>query len=303
MADRLVVLTYHRVLENRDPLRAGEADLEMFTQQIESTARWFNVLPLREAAQRWQQATLPPRAVAITFDDGYRDNFELARPVLEKAGVSATFFIATGFLDGGCMWNDIVIDALARTRLHAFDGADYGVGRLELASPESRAAAVRDLLAKLKYLELEARVQRARELAARLEVTPPTDLMMTSEQVRSLAQRGFEVGAHTVNHPILSSLPAEKARGEIAGSKRVLEDLTGGEVALFAYPNGRPGDDYGERECNITRDAGFLAAFSTRAAVVDRTAKAFELPRVAPWDRSGLKHAARVLRAAWLGKI
>jgi peptidoglycan/xylan/chitin deacetylase (PgdA/CDA1 family) len=223
--------------------------------------------------------------------------------VLTKVGVPATFFIATGFLNGGCMWNDVVIDSVARTRRSSFECVDPQLGTLDLSSTAARLAAITRLLASLKYVEQGARARRAAELARALDVEPQRTLMMSTDHVRDLIASGFDIGAHTVNHPILSSLDAATARREVAESKRMLERVLGREVRLFAYPNGRPGDDYGQRECDIVQDAGFLAAFSTRAAVVDETAKVFELPRIAPWDRSGIKHCARLLWAAWTGRV
>ena len=109
---RLSVLIYHRVLAAPDLLRPWEPDRDRFRRQMELLASNFKVLNLGEAVQRLAEGRMPPRAACVTFDDGYADNAAIARPVLEELQLPATFFIATGYLDGGRMWNDTVIESL-----------------------------------------------------------------------------------------------------------------------------------------------------------------------------------------------
>ena len=106
---------------------------------------WFNVLPLALAVERLRQGDLPARALAITFDDGYADNAEVAAPILERLGLPATFFVTTGFLQGGCMWNDRVIEALRNCAADELDLSELGLGTLDLqprrSTPGSDAGA------------------------------------------------------------------------------------------------------------------------------------------------------------------
>jgi len=105
----------------------------------------------------------------------------------------------------------------------------------------------------------------------------------------------MEIGGHTVNHPILALLSEKEARAEIGDGKRRLEEITGGPVTLFAYPNGKPGQDYGPRDVDLVRQAGFTAAVSTMGGVARRGSDPFQLPRFSPWDRSPRRLAARLL--------
>jgi peptidoglycan/xylan/chitin deacetylase (PgdA/CDA1 family) len=100
---RLSILIFHRVLARPDPLSPDEPDVVEFEAQMRWVRSWFNVLPLGAAIDRLYAGTIPPRALAITFDDGYADNEELAAPILARLGLSATFFISTGYLGGGIM--------------------------------------------------------------------------------------------------------------------------------------------------------------------------------------------------------
>ena len=105
-------LIFHRVLTAPDPLLPDEPTAAEFEQRMRWVQRYFNVLPLAEAVARLQSRTLPARSLAITFDDGYADNEQIAAPILTKLGLPATFFIASGYLDGGRMFNDSIIAAL-----------------------------------------------------------------------------------------------------------------------------------------------------------------------------------------------
>ena len=114
---RLSVLIFHRVLPEPDPLFPDEMHARRFDVLCGWLTSWFKVLPLDEAVARLKAGTLPARAVCITFDDGYADNHHVALPILRRHGLVATFFIATGFLDGGRMWNDTVIEAIRACKM------------------------------------------------------------------------------------------------------------------------------------------------------------------------------------------
>src|SRR5690242_15121760 len=102
----LSILVYHRVVAEPDPLVPEQVCAREFDLQLTVLGRWFTVLSLREAAARLRSGTLPMRSACVTFDDGYADNATIALPILRRRGVPATFFLATGFIDGGRMWND-----------------------------------------------------------------------------------------------------------------------------------------------------------------------------------------------------
>ena len=109
---KLSILIFHRVLPETDPLFPDEPDALRFDQVMGWVKTWFNVIPLDAAVDSLKARNLPARALAITFDDGYADNRTVALPILKRHGLSATFFIATGYLNGGRMWNDTIIEAI-----------------------------------------------------------------------------------------------------------------------------------------------------------------------------------------------
>lgn len=303
---RLSVLVFHRVLPGPDPLYPEAMDAARFTEICQWVASMFSVLPLEAAVGRMRAGTLPERALAITFDDGYADNRHVAMPILQSFGLPATVFVTTGFVDGGCMWNDIVIEAFRRTAHSAVDLQDLlpeaGAKAFPLGSVLQRRIALEGVIAAVKYFEVERRLDLVRRIAERLEVKVPTDLMMTSSEVAELRGGGLQVGAHTVTHPILAKLSRDDMHHEMKQSKDFLERLLGERVGMFAYPNGIPGHDYDERAVALAREVGFDAAVTTARGAASRRSDLFQIPRFTPWDRTPLRFGARMLSTLWTSR-
>ncbi|MCX7240976.1 MAG: polysaccharide deacetylase family protein [Burkholderiales bacterium] len=292
---RLSVLIFHRVLPEVDPLFPSEPDVRRFDQIVGWVSRWFEVLPLETALRQLHDGALPARAAAITFDDGYADNATHALPILLRHGVSATFFVATGFADGSCMWNDVIIDAIRRTTQPALDLHTLGVGRLVLTTLAQRRAAIDTLLAHIKYLAPAQRQSALAQVAEQAAVALPSDLMMHTAQWKTLRNAGMQIGAHTVSHPILERISDDEAQREIATSKRTLEAELDVAVNLFAYPNGKSGKDFAQRHVQMVRAAGFTGAVSTDAGVATPLCDPHQVPRFTPWDRQRSRFALRML--------
>jgi peptidoglycan/xylan/chitin deacetylase (PgdA/CDA1 family) len=295
MRNRLAILTFHRVLPEADPYRSGDVTAQVFDSLCAGLARYFNVLPLDSAARRLADGRLPSRAVSITFDDGYADNATLAVPILKRHGLSATFFVATGFLDGGMMFNDRLIEAVRGSDRGVADLEAFGLGRRELGTAPQRVALVRELLEAAKYLPLTERAARVEALVSQLRVTLPSQLMMSSTQVRELVRNGMEVGGHTVSHPILTRLTTGEAATEIARGRQALQALTDSAIRSFAYPNGRPGRDYGAEHVEAVRAAGFDHAVTTSWGCARAGDDPLQLPRLTTWDRRLLTFVPRLL--------
>lgn len=293
---RLSILIYHRVLPEPDPFLPADPDRETFRWQMRFIRRHCQPLPLDEAVHRLRNKQLPARAVCVTFDDGYADNVTEALPVLREMGVPATFFVAAGYLNGGRMFNDIVMETVRRLPQGPLDLGPEGLGLREIQTDTDRRALSRELIMSLKYLDREQRQAKATALADRFGVELPDDLMMCDDQVRQLADAGMIIGGHTLNHPILSQLPDAEAFDEIRQGKHRLENLLGRPVRLFAYPNGRPGKDFGPEHVAMVRELGFEAACSTAWGAASRDSDLFQLPRFTPWDQTPWRFGLRLAR-------
>ena len=294
-AGGLTTLIFHRVHARADQLFPDECDAARFDALLRWVGSTFTVMPLERAIDELQHGTLPRRALSITFDDGYADNHAVALPILQRHGMHATFFVAAGFLNGGRMWNDTVIEAIRATSTSAVDLAQVGLGQHDLSTLASRRQAIDRLLGDVKYLPSDRRARAVEAVATACSVSLPDDLMMTTEQLRGLRRAGMAIGGHTVNHPILTRLDDAAARAEIVDGKAQLESILDEPISLFAYPNGRPDQDYARRHAEMVRDAGYRAAVTTAAGVARPGRDVFQLPRFTPWDRTPLRFGLRLV--------
>ncbi|NNF66979.1 MAG: polysaccharide deacetylase family protein [Gammaproteobacteria bacterium] len=268
---KLLVVKYHRV---QSTLSLGKRLITEFETQMKLVSRMFNVLTIAEAAKRIKENSLPARALSITFDDGYADNYDLALPVLERHGLKATFFVTSGLLDQSGMWSDQIASILVSAdKTRAAEIRDYLVD----AGVPPRLP---DLVNELKYMSVDAQETIVSGLSKFGDAVHESSKLMNADQLRSLVKKGMEVGGHTVNHKILNSLEDDQARHEIKSCKAQLESIIDAPVESFAYPNGRRNQDYTDREVSFVREAGFKAAVSTEYGLARSGTDTFELPRI-----------------------
>jgi phosphatidylinositol alpha-1,6-mannosyltransferase len=295
-AARLSVLLFHKVPVHADPLAPGELNLARFEQMLDLVGANANVLPLSEASAALERGTLPARAVALTFDDGYAEWIDNVAPALLRRGMPATFFITTGQFEGGVLWHERI---LAAVRALPAQGAQLPAGMAlfsNLDAPGCRQRLVEQLQERLKYAPLNQRLDAIAQLesqACRPLLLPPG---FDATSVRTLHSKGFEIGAHTVHHPILNECTAQQARAEIADCKAELEGIIGGPVHAFAYPNGRPGRDFSHEHVAMVKAAGYRTAVTTSIGVARTGTDPFQLPRFTPWGLSDDRMAFQLAR-------
>lgn len=295
-AQAFQILTFHRVNDDHDPFFPA-LGIEVFERQMTYIAGAYRVLTVEELVDRMRRHALPRNALAITFDDGYRDTLSHAAPILARHGLPATIFLATGFIGTSEVpWFDRVAMAFKLTSVPAFE-APWG----EILPLPDQAARLRALEAALARLKRSREPDFARDLERVLDSLGVSDprcfknLMLSWDDVHALAGLGFSLGAHTVTHPILSRVSASRARAEIHGSRAMIESACGGPPAAFAYPNGGSAD-YTETVKHLVREAGFTCAVTTRFGVNTRNTSPWELKRGGPWEAHLPTYA---LKLAW----
>jgi peptidoglycan/xylan/chitin deacetylase (PgdA/CDA1 family) len=295
---RLTILTLHRVLPQADDIFPGEVDAQRFREILGWLKDWAHVIPLDEAAERLARGSLPARACVLTFDDGYEDNVSVALPILQEFRMPATFFIATGFLGQGRMWNDRIIEAIRHAPVGALDLSTVTGderSRFQISEAASRRQAIDALLGAIKYRAPDERLHCVAAIETLCGGAHDQPLMMGDAGIRQLRAAGMQIGAHTVNHPILATLDAAGMRREIGDSKDYLEGVLGEPVRLFAYPNGKPGQDYNDDSVAQVKALGFQAAVSTVWGAARQGDSLFELPRFTPWDMARWRYRSRIL--------
>jgi len=296
-AGRICIFNYHRVLEEPDPLFEAEPDGAEFRWQMELLARCFNVLPLDVAMRALACGDVPPRAICITFDDGYRNIHDVALPILKEYNLPATVFVTTGSIDGGRMWNDTITESVRRLQRKALDLRDIGLSVYATASLEDKRRLIDTLIVHAKYLPPEGRSVITRKLEDVIDARLP-DMMLSRGMIATLAREGIDIGAHTVSHPILTHVDDAQAREEIRRGKLQLEEITGKTVRHFAYPNGKPEIDFDKRHVQMVKDAGYAAAFTTEFGPATARHDRFHIPRSRPWDTTPFLFTSRLL--TWL---
>jgi peptidoglycan/xylan/chitin deacetylase (PgdA/CDA1 family) len=281
-----VVLLYHRVAHlSRDPHGLAVRP-DRFAQHCEILRQRCHVVPLSDAKGR-------PRQVAITFDDGYADNAHEARSILAAAGLPATFFITIGRIgDRAEAWWDRLAQILLECETTS-DAIELTIADrrlwLDIRSPSARARAHVALFWRLRVLRPAAIESILAEIEARLgiaSVDRESHRWMNTEELRALsASEGTEVGAHTLTHPLLSTLDAEEQWKEIDGSRDQLERLLGRPVRLFSYPHGGH-DAFDVLSTQLVRKAGYTMACTATGGIARAGSDPFLIPRntVGDWD-------------------
>ncbi len=304
--DRLTALVYHRI---GDPAEPGmefdpavfSATPEMFDRQMRWVSANFNVIGIPDLLAHMDGGPrLPERPLLITFDDGYRDNHELAFPVLRGLNLPAVIFLATGAIGTDrVMWWDELRFLLLRTER---TGADLPlVGPRSLHGAPSRTSARMELLAALKAVTDDERVAAMANLREVLGVgapRPQTPLFMDWDAVAELVANRVECQPHTVDHPILIRVDGDRARREISESAAEIARRTGRPSVAFAYPNG----DWSTDVMRAVGEAGMRLAFTMRLGPVrarDWQEAPLEIPRVPldatdSWDMFRLKACGMV---------
>ncbi|MEM9408968.1 MAG: polysaccharide deacetylase family protein [Acidobacteriota bacterium] len=260
---RVFVLEYHDVSAGgAEP--EGTISAQRFGNHLDSLRAKHQVVPLSEAIGALTSSDrLESDLVAVTFDDGYLENYTTAWPELRDRGLSGAIFLTSGFLDGDELWFDAARRLLQQVRSSP-----------EVLTPLATSSLARifgkwplfteteHLVEHLKYVDIAERDELLHMLREAVETAPAAMQPLTWDQVREMGAQGMEFGGHTVTHPILSMLDAAAQEREIESSaSRVREEL-GRDDRLFAYPNGSE-RDYDGNTLEIVRRLDFIGACTT----------------------------------------
>jgi peptidoglycan/xylan/chitin deacetylase (PgdA/CDA1 family) len=264
-------LCYHRVTDNRDDRFQGykpniSASRETFIQQIDHLRAHYNPISLRDIVTWLDEGPpLPPRPALVTFDDGYRDNGEIAWPIMRDRGVPAVIFLATDHIGTGRPFSwDLAAYFFSRTARR--QPIVPLIGSVILDTTAHRDACTAAWVDAVKRIPASKCVEAIARLSAALDVaSPPKEMLrhlyLDWSDVRRLAEQGVEFGGHTCTHPILTSLALDEANIEIEDSIRHLTAMLGSKPLGFAYPNGAA-RDYAKGHEETVRRNGVPVAFS-----------------------------------------
>ncbi|MBC7329574.1 polysaccharide deacetylase family protein [bacterium] len=292
----LYILSYHRFSPRKRIIRSTPPciDINSFREQIEFLCRNFEVIPLSIIAHCiHKREPFPKNSVAITIDDGYKDNYLLAYPILKENKVPATIFLTTSYIDGKqTPWEAKVSFAISHTSIKEL--SLEGIGRFNLRGEKRRYIAREMIIKRLKKVSEKRKKVLIEKLIKRCDVEIPPclgkELMLSWNEIREMNGEGIEFGAHTVHHPELTNIPLTEAKWEIEESKRELEEGLGKQVFAFAYPSGI----YNKGIVRLVKNAGFLCAVTTSLREVKPWSNPYELGRAIGIDEDFSKFKAIV---------
>ena len=259
---KFLVLCYHRIGTNGIPL-FSELPPSIFDAQMRYIRKRYRVLSLDDLCEEMETPSSKEDAVAVTFDDGYRDLFTHALPVLRKYQIPATIFLPAASIETGHVpWYDRIFLAL-----QVFPKSDFEIildrhRSFRLTSFHTRLQAAAEIIQYLRSLPDDRRKEFCAALDGQI-ILPKDELrdrMLTWDQIRDMGREGISFGSHTMSHPAVSQLTESQLEHELSESKRALEQRIGSPVVHFAYPFGKPAD------CG-TAALPFLLRYGYRSAV------------------------------------
>jgi peptidoglycan/xylan/chitin deacetylase (PgdA/CDA1 family) len=231
---------------------------ETFARLLQHFRRWFQVIPLSDLTEGGGKST--KLRCLLTFDDGWRDNFTTAFPLLKRFRMPVVVFLTTGLIDSReTFWVERLRKGWTDPDLQRKMRERFGTH----AASESSDSALAEIIENLKHRPSQ---ERAKIISQLLPPASPdsapagVDEMMAWEEVLAMSREGIEFGAHTVNHPLLVYESDAELDRELRSSKQAIEERLRTEARAFAYPNG----SWDERVRNRVEAAGFCCAFTTQ---------------------------------------
>jgi peptidoglycan/xylan/chitin deacetylase (PgdA/CDA1 family) len=276
---------------------------ENFEKQMQYIREKMNPISLKDLVECIiKSMTIPERAVAITFDDGYGDNYTIAYPILKRYKIPATIFLATGYIEtSSIFWWDKVAEIIKKTKAPFIELKNFCsfsndkaflFETIALMGHKDKENAIMILVKLFKTFDYEKISNATEVLQDKLKVAD-TDIekqpMLDWAQIEEMCKNGIDIGAHTVNHPDLTKINVEEVEEEICQSKKTIEERLNRQVSHFAYPYGL-GENYNKNIERIAKNLDFQSICTAETGIVTIKSDVFNLKRVS-MPNSSLSHS------------
>jgi peptidoglycan/xylan/chitin deacetylase (PgdA/CDA1 family) len=304
---RCLVLAYHGVTKKRYAVQPYTLLEEaLFKSQIKYLSSNYNIVSLKTIAECIRKdKDFPEKSAVITFDDGYRNNYSIAFPILQKYHVPATIFLTAGYIGTLEMLTlDEVYEILLGCQSYKnIDARELGLGVLPAGNPADIEGSCWKVINHLKRMTSAGQKETVRKLRERVNPERNKGLrkdfeLLSWDEAKSLKRSGLiDFGAHTVSHQILAGVDLGKAEEEVVNSKRIIEDRLKIAVESFAYPNGTRAD-FTEEHMRMLSDNDFTCAVTTIAESNKREVNPYEIGRISVGANEASSPAHFALRAS-----
>jgi peptidoglycan/xylan/chitin deacetylase (PgdA/CDA1 family) len=276
---KLTILLYHGIDVKRDMgiynYRKKFITPHNFKKQIQYIKRNYTLLDLDEAIGHLKNKSLPKNPIVITFDDGYRNNYSHAYPIIKNSEVPATLFLTTNFIDKKSpIWVDRIEYTLNKSPL-----LDQKTNKEKEKMDVSFREKMKKVSEENKNMELEEMEQKYKKVLTNFEDDRFIYAPLSWEEIIEMQKNKVKFGAHTKNHPILTNIPTEKMEEEIRESKDLVEKKIGVVSKVFCYPNGQE-NDFNQKTVEIVKKIGFESALTTIPGFNDYNSDLFSLKRL-----------------------
>ncbi|MFH0731638.1 MAG: glycosyltransferase [Candidatus Omnitrophota bacterium] len=294
---KTVIFMYHKVLEGKSVFSG--LPVQVFEKQVDFIRRYFNVVGFPEllAHKNYIKAN---RAV-ITFDDGYKNTYDCAFPILKRYGLPATIFLATGLLGNGrLIWTDKISYLVQKTNKPTLTVKIDGYSeKFALLTDKDRKKAIERIKESLKrtneIIKKEVLAEIEREVSVDPKGISDSQGMLNGQEIGEMAKEAIDFGGHTVNHPILTNIPLEEAWKEIKESKEEIEKHANKPVIAFCYPNGMK-EDFNPEIKDLLKRAGYQCAVTAIGGCLNTNdTDLFEIKRLPTYETRMPLFAAKVL--------
>jgi peptidoglycan/xylan/chitin deacetylase (PgdA/CDA1 family) len=285
---KTLILVYHRVLDINSNFKYDKSlvscSVQNFENQMNYLSEKYNVISLEKFLEYYKKNQNPPKnTVVITFDDGYKDNYTNAYPVLRNYDFPATIFLATDAVENKRLfWWDRISYMVSKTKVKRFELNE--IGKFSLISKDAKFNSLKFIQKNLKKLTDSERNKVIEKISKLLKVDCPffeseNNLFLSWNEIKKMQQNNISFGAHTKSHSILAKIPLKKANEEIKDSKKIIEKRLGKKIKFFCCPNGYEGD-FNENIKKLVKKNGFDCAVSYIPGANSINSDLFELRRV-----------------------
>lgn len=290
---QLTIIMYHRIGANNEDWSLDTLDTSVFEKQIKYLTKTHKIISLEDFAQNLiDKKELPKRVAVITFDDGYKDNYKNAYPILKKYKIPATIFLTTGHIESNKLfWWDKIGYILLNLKQKEINLEDIGL--IKPCLIQKNRNIFDETMYKFSIILEEKKHEIINELEKIFNKDIPKEIgknnTLSWDEVKEMSENNIDFGAHTVNHPILTQIPLNQAEFEISQSKKDIEKRLNRKITTFSYPNGLA-DDYNKDIIDLLQKYGFICSVTRIPNTITQKTSLFELGRVPPgWSYESFK--------------